>query len=293
MVKGVFENCSSMKKILILVVLMLVGLCIASVMTGLVMEYDFDQSTLLRIIQFLTLSGLFIFPAFFGADLFSSDWKAYLYLDKGVRMDQLLYTILLVISLQPFLSWMIYINSQIILPEFLSGLEELLRSMEKSAEDNIMMILKTDSIAVCLINILLISVLTAIGEEAFFRGVLQRIMLDQTKRVWVGILLIAIIFSAIHFQFYGFFARMLLGALFGYLVFASKALLLPIIAHAVNNLIAILQIYFDHIFQTNKLSDLPPRGIVVILSVFGSAFFLRLLIRSFRRERGIASDSII
>lgn len=292
MIKGVFENYSSMKKILVLVAVMIVGLCVASVLTGLLLPFDLDQSTLIRIVQLFSLIGLFLFPAFLSAYLFSSDWKAYLYLDKGVRLDHLIYTIILIIVLQPFLSWIVYINNQIVLPESLSGLETLLRSMEKSAEDNIMLILTTDSIAVCLINILLISVLTAIGEEAFFRGVLQRIMLEQTKCAWVAIMVIAIVFSAIHFQFYGFFARMFLGLVLGYLVFASKSLLLPIVAHAVNNLIAVLQIHFDQIYNINKTKELPPRGIVVLLSIFISAFFLRLLIRSFRRER-VDKQSIV
>lgn len=285
MKKGSFADCSSMKKILILIVLMLIGLCLSSILTGLLILLQLDQPTLLRIVQLLSLCGLFIFPAFCAADLFSTDWKAYLYLDKGVRKDQLLYTILFIIVLQPFLSWLVYINNQIVLPESLSGLEALLRSMEQSADDNIQLILTTNSIPVFLLNILLIAVLTAIGEEAFFRGILQRIMLEQTKRAWVAILVIAIVFSAIHFQFYGFFARMFLGLILGYLVYASKSLLLPIVAHGLNNLIAICQIHFNQIYDIDKTKELPPRGLVVVLSLFVSVFFLRLLIRSFRRYR--------
>ncbi|MGL5228766.1 MAG: lysostaphin resistance A-like protein, partial [Bacteroidales bacterium] len=153
-------------------------------------------------------------------------------------------------------------------------------------------ILTTDSIGVFLLNVLLVSVLTAIGEEAFFRGALQRILLNETKRPWVAIVVIAIIFSAIHFQFYGFFARLLLGLLLGYLVYASKSLILPIIAHAVNNLIAIIQIHLDNVYEVDESHYLNPRGIVLIASVFISAFLLRLLIRSFRRER-IDKQSIV
>lgn len=292
MIKGVFENYSSMKKILVLIVLMLLGLCMASVFTGILAQMNIEKSTLYRSVQFLSLLGLFIIPSFLGAYLFSSDWKAYLYLDRNVSLQNICYTIVLTIALQPFLAWVVYLNNQIALPDCLSGLEAILRSMESNAEQNISLILTTDSIGVFLLNVLLVSVLTAIGEEAFFRGALQRILLNETKRPWVAIVVIAIIFSAIHFQFYGFFARMLLGLLLGYLVYASKSLILPIIAHAVNNLIAIIQIHLDNVYDIDQSRYLNPRGIVLIASVFISAFLLRLLIRSFRRER-IDKQSIV
>lgn len=292
MIKGVFENYSSMKKILVLIVLMLLGLCMASVFTGILAQMNIEKSTLYRSVQFLSLLGLFIIPSFLGAYLFSSDWKAYLYLDRNVSLQNICYTIVLTIALQPFLAWVVYLNNQIALPDCLSGLEAILRSMESNAEQNISLILTTDSIGVFLLNVLLVSVLTAIGEEAFFRGALQRILLNETKRPWVAIVVIAIIFSAIHFQFYGFFARMLLGLLLGYLVYASKSLILPIIAHAVNNLIAIIQIHLDNVYEVDQNHYLNPRGIVLIASVFISAFLLRLLIRSFRRER-IDKQSIV
>ena len=50
----------------------------------------------------------------------------------------------------------------------------------------------------------------------------------------------AIIFSAMHFQFYGFIPRVLLGAFFGYLAFWSGSLWLPIFAHALNNSLVVL-----------------------------------------------------
>ena len=64
---------------------------------------------------------------------------------------------------------------------------------------------------------LVIAVIPAIGEETLFRGVLQRNLTIWTKNPHVGIWLAAALFSAIHVQFLGFFPRMLLGALFGYL----------------------------------------------------------------------------
>jgi len=44
-----------------------------------------------------------------------------------------------------------------------------------------------------------------------------------------------LVFSLIHFQFYGFFPRLFLGALFGYLFLWSGNIWVPILAHVVNN----------------------------------------------------------
>jgi hypothetical protein len=47
-----------------------------------------------------------------------------------------------------------------------------------------------------------------------------------------------------HFQFYGFFPRLLLGALFGYLFHWSGTLWIPIFAHFVNNAAAVMLSYY-------------------------------------------------
>jgi uncharacterized protein len=51
----------------------------------------------------------------------------------------------------------------------------------------------------------------------------------------VAIWLTATLFSLLHFQFYGFVPRLLLGALFGYLYWWSGNLAVPVLAHFVNN----------------------------------------------------------
>ncbi|MBQ5387483.1 MAG: CPBP family intramembrane metalloprotease, partial [Paludibacteraceae bacterium] len=53
----------------------------------------------------------------------------------------------------------------------------------------------------------------------------------------------AILFSAIHLQFYGFVPRMLMGALFGYALAWSGTLWLPILMHLTNNAMAVVISY--------------------------------------------------
>jgi len=101
-------------------------------------------------------------------------------------------------------------------------------------------------------------VLPAIGEELYFRGSLQGI-LQQWKGIRISIWITAIIFSTIHFQFYGFVPRMLMGAFFGYLLFWSENMWLPIVAHFTNNVLAIIFYYLK--FNGFKVPDIDSIGI--------------------------------
>ena len=89
-------------------------------------------------------------------------------------------------------------------------------------------------------NFFIISLLAALSEELLFRGVLQKILVDGTQRLHIGILLTAFIFSAFHLQFYGLIPRFFLGVLLGYAYYFSGSLWVPILMHFLNNFIAVL-----------------------------------------------------
>lgn len=82
---------------------------------------------------------------------------------------------------------------------------------------------------------ILIAVIPAIGEEFCFRGWLQPAMHKATGNAHVAIWISAFLFSAFHVQFFGFVPRMLLGAIFGYLMLWTNNLWIPIFAHFINN----------------------------------------------------------
>ncbi len=130
----------------------------------------------------------------------------------------------------------------------------------------------------------MIALLPAIGEELVFRGVVQKIFRQWSRNAHVAIWTTAVLFSAMHMQFYGFIPRMLLGAMLGYMLEWSGSLWLPMLAHFINNAGAVLLTYlFQHNLSTinpdevGTGSDFRGVGVSLVLTVL---MFLML----YRRE---------
>ncbi len=150
----------------------------------------------------------------------------------------------------PLMSWINETNQKMVLPDFLKGVEAWMRRMEDEGAKTTTALLKMKSIGDLLINLIVVALVPAICEEFLFRGGLQRTFLRWIKNPHVAIWISAIIFSAIHFQFYGFFPRLLLGAAFGYIYFWTKSLWYTIFAHFLNNGFAVGIAYY---FQRNNM----------------------------------------
>jgi membrane protease YdiL (CAAX protease family) len=103
--------------------------------------------------------------------------------------------------------------------------------MEASAGKQIEAFLKVNTPGDIALNFLIIALLPALCEEALFRGCMQRVLIQVLKSPWAGIVLTAVLFSAFHLQFRGFFPRMFLGLLLGALYWFSGSLWVSITAH--------------------------------------------------------------
>ena len=177
--------------------------------------------------------GMFIVSSVFFAKLMSENPSRYLSLNSKPPLN--------FITLLPFFSM-----SGLILVSFMGelnmklNLPEVFNVMEDDANELINYIISFKSSGKIFATILLMALLPASGEELFFRGIVQKILIKWTKKNWVGILITAFIFSAIHMQFLTFLPRFFMGIMLGYLFVWSRNLLIPIIAHLLHNLISIL-----------------------------------------------------
>lgn len=202
-----------------------------------------ESVNIMKYFQVVQAIGLFIVPPFILGFLFFGSIKRYLYLNQKTAFSSFLLVIILVIFASPFINFLGELNAQMHLPNWLSGVESWMKDSEDKAEMLTEAFLNVNTTGELLFNIFMIAFLPAIGEELLFRGVIQRIFTNMTKSHHWGIWISAILFSALHMQFFGFFPRMVLGVLFGYLLVWSGNMWLPITAHFINNGVAVVSWY--------------------------------------------------
>lgn len=151
------------------------------------------------------------------------------------------------------------------------------REREDIATEFTKFITQFESSTDLVVGLLVIGVLPAIGEEFAFRGWLQPAIQKVSGNPHVAIWVSAFLFSALHMQFFGFVPRMLLGAMFGYLMFWSGNLWIPIIAHLVNNGFAVVMIY---LYQTGatKFDAESPEAMPLTFVIPATAIFIGVML---------------
>lgn len=230
-----------------------------SMLMGNPLEMDIN---LLRAIQISSSVGLFIAGPIAFTYINEVKPKHYFYFDTKFNPALLLIVFLLMLFSTPLFEWVALMNQKMNLPASLKDLEVWMKTKELEAGELTKKLLLMKGYGDLAINLVMIAIIPAIGEELFFRGGLQNILGQWFKNHHTAIWVTAIIFSAIHVQFYGFFPRMLLGALFGYLLLYGRSIYLPILGHFLNNGSAVLMAFImqkqgkslDNLDQTSSFN---------------------------------------
>ncbi|WP_192822410.1 CPBP family intramembrane glutamic endopeptidase [Rufibacter sp. LB8] len=163
----------------------------------------------------------------------------------SVPVVLLLASAVLIVLIMPANSWLIDWNANVKFPEFLQAFEKEAKETEERLKVLTQYLTKFDSVGAMLLGVLIVAIIPAIGEELLFRGVVQQELIRWFRNPHVGIWLAAFLFGAIHFQFYGFFPRMILGVVLGYLYFWSKNIWVPIAGHFMNNGFTVFILYLQ------------------------------------------------
>ena len=221
-----------------------------------------QTTTSLKWLQFIQTIATFLLPSILGAWLWSEDHKPFtwLHLTQTTHWSHYLLAVGIMLCAVPGINLLADLNSRIELPESLGFIEQILKNQEEAAAALTERFLQADSVGGLLINIGLMALLPALAEEVSFRGTLQQILSFSpkdgpsaqrsvsdsglsVKRSHIAIWATAFIFSAIHLQFYGFFPRMLMGAMFGYIFVWTGTLWVPVLMHFMNNGLAVIGYY--------------------------------------------------
>jgi len=241
----------------------------------------------LKYFQVIQSIGLFVVPPFILGYLFHKNYKDYLQLNRTTKAFIYLLAAISLLLVVPFINFLGEINSQMKLPASLSGLENWMKSMEDAAEVMVDKFMKVESISGLMFNIFMIAVLPALGEELMFRGVIQRIFTNWTKNYHWGIWITAFLFSAMHLQFYGFLPRMMLGAMFGYLLVWTGTMWVPILAHFVNNTMGVMGYFLiNKGIITRDVEELGTGKEQLPLAIFSVISVSYLLYLIYRYEQG-------
>jgi membrane protease YdiL (CAAX protease family) len=257
-----FQNFSPGLKVLALMMVMIVTFLIALAL-GVALSIPFfgmgflddiasvsvnsDPETIfaLKYFQIVNQVGLFIAPAILFVVLTDNHFTEYLDLNKGNKQLSMLFGLIVIGVSMPFINWLVQINTNMHLPTFLSGVEKWMRESEDKAQELTDIFLATGTWGGFFVNMLMVGLLAAIGEEMIFRGILVKLFREWTGNIHWGVIIPASLFSALHLQFYGFFGRMILGIILGYLFVWSGSLWVPIFVHFFNNAIAVVVSFLD------------------------------------------------
>lgn len=257
MIKGIFKDSGVLAKLLQLIAVFVFVMIATFLFTVLVTTGDMNDMSNVKVMQLIQSFGLFVIPPFVMASLWSNNAFEFLRLKSTLRWTTVLYVVAFMLVAIPFINMLSWLNQQIILPEALSEIEKMMQSSEVQIAEITEKMLNVSTLGALLFNVFLVAVVPALGEELFFRGTIQRLLSDW-KGALFAIWITAFVFSAIHMQFYGFLPRMLLGAFLGYLLLWSGSLWLPIIAHFVNNSVAVVFYYLK--FNGVKVIDVETIG---------------------------------
>lgn len=238
MKKGTFEKSSGFTQVSLLALIFLFFALFLRILMPL--SSGMKEADIMRLTIFI--QDLFIFiltPLIAQFLLWKEPTKKALQL-TAPNLPVLLWGIIAITSVSPIIDLLNTWNQGLHLPESMKSIEQWMINSEKAAEVITNRLLNTDNWGSFTMNILIIAVMAGIGEEFMFRGVLQKILIKWMRNTHLGIFFAAIIFSAIHFQFFGFIPRMMLGIVLGYLYVWSKSIWVPIIAHATNNTLTVI-----------------------------------------------------
>ena len=236
---------STGKRILIFLIILLISGLIGTAISALFM---FSSDTGMKIAQGLSSIMMFVVPPIVYYHITHKDepWEALGF--RSVSEPWFLYIILGVVVMfvsLPVTNQLTQWNEAMSFGGPFEKLEEMLKQMEEAATAVTEKMLNVDTIGGLLLNLLVIALIPAVGEEMTFRGVLQQ-GLTRKMNPHVAIVLSAAIFSFIHFQFYGFLPRMFLGLLLGYMFYITGSLWTSITMHFVNNGTAVVLYYLNN-----------------------------------------------
>ena len=228
----------------------------------------------MMVMQIISTVAMFFIPAFLFALIAYKKPLKYLKFNGNISLKQLGLVVLIACMALLVGGALGDLNERIPIPKHL---RESFQKAEDEYNDQVFAIAKMNNFKDYLVAMFIIALLPAIVEETFFRGAMQQLFTDWFAKPWLAILVTSILFSAIHMSYFGFLTRAMLGGVLGLLFYYGKSIWLNILAHFINNGIAVTSLYFSSMKGKLTKEDLDDH-FPLWLSVIAITFLIYLLI---------------
>lgn len=202
---------------------------------------DPSFSNPVRVSQTILSVCIFFLPSVIVARLMSRQPLAYLGLRRPVSFTVYMVSFVLMLLTIVIGGSMATLNEMIpITPQ----MELYFKSMEEEYMKQIEVMSQMSSWTDYGIALMVMAFIPAVVEEFFFRGGFQNLMYRATDNFWVSIIVTSLLFSAIHFSYYGFLTRLTLSIVLGLFYAQTRNLWLPILGHFINNAIGVSEVFY-------------------------------------------------
>jgi uncharacterized protein len=231
-----------------------------------------DKRVILLILQGITHLGAFTLVSIFHLKKIES--KVFNDLNQAsISVNKLILAIALWLFSLPLMEKVINWNRSINFGPF----DKAFRETEKSTEELVKRLMEFTSFGDFLLSFLVVAVLAGLGEELLFRGIIQNRLYRKFKNEHVAIWVTGVLFSLIHFQMLGFFPRVLLGVIFGYMYFWGGNIWYSIICHTLNNGMIVVLYYLKNLgkisMENVEKMEVPLQATLLVTVLFGMIIY--------------------
>jgi len=226
-------------------------------------DADPADSNAFKVIQAVsTMIGFFI-PAMVTAALMNKKPSKLIGFSKKVNSLQVLLVIAIMFTALFASGAFTYLNQHIPMP---GSWKPFFEKLEDQYFKQVNAIMQLRTYSDYFIGLVIMAFLPAVFEEALFRGGLQNFLTRSTKNAWLSIVIVSIIFSAVHFSYYGFLPRMFLAVVLGFIYYHTGSLWLCILGHFFNNAASVTVYFFG---SKGALKDVTEEHVSTGLMYFG------------------------
>ncbi|MFN3666121.1 MAG: lysostaphin resistance A-like protein [Sediminibacterium sp.] len=182
----------------------------------------------------------FMLPAIFYAKIIGEKPFSYFGFNLNIKGRQIGLVVLITFAGMIFSGALGLLNQEIPLPE---SLLKKAKEMEQAYKDVMLNMAYMRNVTDYIMAVIVMALAPAVFEEILFRGAVQQLFVQWTKNAWYGIIITSILFSAIHFSYFGFLPRIALGVTLGLIFYLTNNLWLSILQHFLHNAFIVTQLY--------------------------------------------------